>query len=61
MSTFLNKDFADISCSSQIVDKLMQAEPEIVAFDGNLSPESMAALVLHCEKSGTPSEPSSFQ
>ncbi|GAA5840467.1 hypothetical protein JCM5353_001121 [Sporobolomyces roseus] len=45
----------------KIVDKLMQAEPEIVAFDGNLSPESMAALVLHCEKSGTPTffEPTS--
>jgi len=48
-------------CSSQIVDKLTQAQPEIVAFDGNLSPESMAALLLHCEKSGTPSESSSFQ
>ena len=41
---------------TQIVEKLTQAQPEVVAFDGNLSPETMAALLLHCEKSGIPSE-----
>ncbi|GAA5908122.1 pseudouridine-5'-phosphate glycosidase family protein [Sporobolomyces salmoneus] len=32
----------------QIVNKLKQAQAKVVAFDGNLSPESMARVLVHC-------------
>ncbi|GAA5949680.1 hypothetical protein JCM3765_002752 [Sporobolomyces pararoseus] len=45
----------------KIVEKLKEAEPKVVAFDGNISPESMAKLLVHCEQAGIPTffEPTS--
>ncbi|GAA6019173.1 hypothetical protein JCM11491_001402 [Sporobolomyces phaffii] len=45
----------------EIVDKLQEARPRLVAFDGNISPESMAKVLVHCEKTGIPTffEPTS--
>ncbi|GAA5845576.1 hypothetical protein JCM3766R1_000787 [Sporobolomyces carnicolor] len=35
----------------KIVENLIRAHPKVVAFDGNISPESMAQLLVHCQKS----------
>ncbi|GAA5922392.1 pseudouridine-5'-phosphate glycosidase family protein [Sporobolomyces koalae] len=47
--------------AEHVVAKLRQASPRFVAFDGNISPETMAQVLAHCEQSGIPTffEPTS--
>ncbi|GAA6063003.1 hypothetical protein JCM10212_002644 [Sporobolomyces blumeae] len=45
----------------KILDKLRETRPKVVAFDGNVSPESIARVLLYCQEAGLPTffEPTS--
>lgn len=54
--SYRNTDIVSNSFGWQIVENLIRAHPKVVAFDGNISPESMAQLLVHCQKSNIDSE-----
>ncbi|BGP36708.1 hypothetical protein JCM10449v2_000609 [Rhodotorula kratochvilovae] len=44
-----------------IVERIKEARPKVVCFDGNIEAEAMVEVLLHCEKAGIPTffEPTS--